>query len=222
MDPKEKETKEEKKSQAQQTVEENLDQSFADAPADTIDGDAQVKPEEAAEASKEGESEVESAEEEEVIVEDGLRKDLETAHAELDSWKDKYLRLSAEFDNFRKRTMKEKAELILNGSEKSIIDILPVLDDLERALKTMDGTKEVDAVKDGIDLVYKKFVDILAKDGVKPIDVKDKPLDTDFHEAIAMIPAPEEEKKGIILDCVQTGYLLNGKVIRHAKVVVGQ
>lgn len=154
--------------------------------------------------------------------EDELNKELEETQTQLADEKDKYLRLSAEFDNYRKRTMKEKAELILNGGEKSISSILPVIDDLERAVKTMETAKDVEAVKEGVELIYNKFISILGHNGVKVIETKDKPLDTDYHEAIAVIPAPTEEQKGKILDCVQTGYTLNDKVIRHAKVVVGE
>ena len=132
------------------------------------------------------------------------------------------MRLSAEFDNYRKRTMKEKAELILNGGEKSISSILPVIDDFERAIKTMETAKDVKAVKEGVELIYNKFMAVMAQNGVKVIETKDQPLDSDYHEANAVIPAPSEEQKGKILDCVQTGYTLNDKVIRHAKVVVGE
>ena len=154
--------------------------------------------------------------------EEQLEKELEDAQAVIEEQKDKYLRLSAEFDNYRKRTMKEKAELILNGGEKSISSILPVIDDFERAIKTMETAKDVKAVKEGVELIYNKFMATLAQKGVKVIETKDQPLDTDYHEAIAVIPAPSEEQKGKILDCVQTGYTLNDKVIRHAKVVVGE
>ena len=154
--------------------------------------------------------------------EEQLEKELEDDQAVIEEQKDKYLRLSAEFDNYRKRTMKEKAELILNGGEKSISSILPVIDDFERAIKTMETAKDVKAVKEGIELIYNKFMATLAQNGVKVIETKDQPLDTDYHEAIAVIPAPSEEQKGKILDCVQTGYTLNDKVIRHAKVVVGE
>lgn len=154
--------------------------------------------------------------------EEKLAKELEETREQLADEKDKYLRLSAEFDNYRKRTMKEKAELILNGGEKSISSILPVLDDLERAIKTMETAQDVAAVKEGVELIYNKFLSVLGQNGVKVIETKDKPLDTDYHEAIAVIPAPTEEQKGKILDCVQTGYTLNDKVIRHAKVVVGE
>ena len=154
--------------------------------------------------------------------EEKLAQELEKANEQIEEQKDKYLRLSAEFDNYRKRTMKEKAELILNGGEKSISSILPVIDDFERAIKTMETAKDVKAVKEGVELIYNKFMATLAQNGVKVIETKDQPLDTDYHEAIAVIPAPSEEQKGKILDCVQTGYTLNDKVIRHAKVVVGE
>ena len=154
--------------------------------------------------------------------EEQLEKELEDAQAVIEEQKDKYLRLSAEFDNYRKRTMKEKAELILNGGEKSISSILPVIDDFERAIKTMETAKDVKAVKEGVELIYNKFMAVMAQNGVKVIETKDQPLDTDYHEAIAVIPAPSEEQKGKILDCVQTGYTLNDKVIRHTKVVVGE
>ena len=149
----------------------------------------------------------------------GAAPDLAAAVAE---WQDKYIRLQAEFDNYRKRTMKEKAELILNGGEKSISSILPIVDDFERALKNMETATDVAAVKEGVELIYNKFMTVLGHNGVKVIETKEQPLDTDYHEAIAVIPAPDEALKGKILDCVQTGYMLNDKVIRHAKVVVGE
>ncbi len=154
--------------------------------------------------------------------EEELEKELETAQETIEEQKDKYLRLSAEFDNYRKRTMKEKAELILNGGEKSLSSILPVVDDFERAIKTMETATDVQAVKEGVELIYNKFMANLAQNGVKVIETKDQPLNTDYHEAIAVIPAPSEAQKGKILDCVQTGYTLNDKVLRHAKVVVGE
>lgn len=154
--------------------------------------------------------------------EEKLAQELEKANEQIEEQKDKYLRLSAEFDNYRKRTMKEKAELILNGGEKSISSILPIVDDFERALKNMETATDVAAVKEGIELIYNKFMSVLGQNGVKVIETKEQPLDTDYHEAIAVIPAPNEALKGKILDCVQTGYILNDKVIRHAKVVVGE
>lgn len=154
--------------------------------------------------------------------EERLAQELEKAQQELEEQKDKNLRLYAEFDNYRKRTMKEKAELILNGGEKSISSILPIVDDFERALKNMETATDVAAVKEGVELIYNKFMSVLGQNGVKVIETKEQPLDTDYHEAIAVIPAPNEALKGKILDCVQTGYILNDKVIRHAKVVVGE
>ena len=148
--------------------------------------------------------------------EEELEKELETAQETIEEQKDKYLRLSAEFDNYRKRTMKEKAELILNGGEKSLSSILPVVDDFERAIKTMETATDVQAVKEGVELIYNKFMATLAQNGVKVIETKDQPMNT------AVIPAPSEAQKGKILDCVQTGYTLNDKVLRHAKVVVGE
>ena len=154
--------------------------------------------------------------------EEKLAQELEKANEQIEEQKDKYLRLSAEFDNYRKRTMQEKAELILNGGEKSISSILPIVDDFERALKNMETATDVAAVKEGVELIYNKFMSVLGQNGVKVIETKEQPLDTDYHEAIAVIPAPNEALKGKILDCVQTGYILNDKVIRHAKVVVGE
>ena len=154
--------------------------------------------------------------------EEKLAQELEKANEQIEEQKDKYLRLSAEFDNYRKRTMKEKAALILNGGEKSISSILPIVDDFERALKNMETATDVAAVKEGVELIYNKFMSVLGQNGVKVIETKEQPLDTDYHEAIAVIQAPNEALKGKILDCVQTGYILNDKVIRHAKVVVGE
>ena len=154
--------------------------------------------------------------------EEQLAQELRQAQEARAELQDKYLRLSAEFDNYRKRTMREKAELILNGGEKAFTAILPVLDDLERALGSMGQATDVQAFGQGVELIYNKFLSILAQNGVKPIDTVDQPLDTDYHEAIAMIPAPTEAQRGRIIDCVQRGYTINNKVLRHAKVVVGQ
>lgn len=182
---------------------------------------AQAAQEEHAEEATANE-EVTENEEAVLTEEEKLAQELEKANAQIEDQKDKFLRLSAEFDNYRKRTMKEKAELILNGGEKSISSILPIVDDFERALKNMETATDVAAVKEGVELIYNKFMTVLGQNGVKVIDTKEQPLDTDYHEAIAVIPAPDEALKGKILDCVQTGYTLNDKVIRHAKVVVGE
>ena len=160
--------------------------------------------------------------EKELAPEEKLQAEIDKLTKEEEELKDKYLRLSAEFDNYRKRTLKEKTELILNGGEKAFTAVLPVIDDLERALATMQKATDVKAVKEGVSLIYNKFLQILGQNGVKPIETKEKELDTDFHDAIAIIDAPSEKLKGKILDCVETGYTLNDKVIRHAKVVVGK
>ena len=145
---------------------------------------------------------------------------LEEAEEEIALLKDQYLRSRAEFENYRKRTIKEKTELILNGSEKAITTILPILDDFERALN--DHTEDANTIKDGMKLIYQKFVKTLESMGVSKIETDHKPFDVDFHEAIAMVPGVDEDKKGKVIDCVQTGYMLHDKVIRHAKVAVGQ
>ena len=145
---------------------------------------------------------------------------LTAAQIEAEQWKDKYIRLVAEFENYKKRTLKEKSELILNGSEKTVAAILPILDDFERA--TADKTEDSQAIKEGYELIYKKFLKALETLGVHKIKTDDADFDVDYHEAIAMVPGMGDDKKGKVIDCVQTGYTLNDKVIRHAKVAVGQ
>ena len=163
----------------------------------------------------------EQAEETGTKADENKDKDpLDEANKEIAELKDKYLRTLAEFDNYKKRTLKEKAELILNGSEKTVKAVLPVLDDFERALK--DKNEDPKAIKDGVTMIFNKFVKTLESLGVKKIDTDDKDFDTDFHEAVAMVPGMGDDKKGKVIDCVQTGYTLNDKVIRHAKVAVGQ
>ena len=159
---------------------------------------------------------------EELTNEQKLEKELEAANKAIEEQKDKYLRLSAEFDNYRKRTMKEKAELIKNGGEKTISAILPILDDMERALQNAQKSEDIQAVCEGIELISQKFQKVLALEGLEKMEPVGEAFDTDFHEAVALVPAPSEEQKGKVLDCVQTGYKLNDKVIRHAKVVVAQ
>ena len=148
------------------------------------------------------------------------KDELSKAEEEIAQLKDKYLRAIAEFDNYKKRTLKEKAELLLNGSEKTVTSILPVLDDFERALA--DNNDDPKAIKEGITLIYNKFIKTLETLGVKKIDTDGKDFDVDYHEAVAMVPGMGDDKKGKVIDCVQTGYQLNDKVIRHAKVAVGQ
>ena len=147
---------------------------------------------------------------------------LDEAQQQIDELKDKYLRSVAEFDNYRKRTLKEKAELILNGSEKAIAAVLPILDDMERAIANGEKTEDLNVLREGMSLIYTKFQKVLESIGVKEIETADADFDTDVHEAIAMVPGMGDDKKGKVLDCVQKGYKLNDKVIRHAKVAVGQ
>ena len=147
---------------------------------------------------------------------------LEAANEQIEELKDKYLRAVAEFDNYKKRTLKEKTELILNGGEKTIVAILPILDDMERAAASAEKTDDIKALEEGWELIFKKLKKILESMGVKEIETKDADFNVDFHEAIAMVPGMGDDKKGKLIDCVQTGYTMNDKVIRHAKVAVGQ
>lgn len=165
------------------------------------------------------EAQAEEANGEETPTEDELDP-LVAAQNEAEQWKDKYIRLVAEFENYKKRTLKEKSELILNGSEKTVAAILPILDDFERA--TADKTEDPQAIKEGYELIYKKFLKALETLGVNKIETDNADFNVDYHEAIAMVPGMGDDKKGKVIDCVQTGYTLNDKVIRHAKVAVGQ
>lgn len=147
---------------------------------------------------------------------------LAAAEEEIAQLKDKYLRQVAEFDNYRKRTLKEKTELILNGGAKVLEALLPVLDDLERAMQNIEKSDDVTTLKEGVDLIINKLEKTLYTQGLKKMETVGKEFDTDFHEAVALIPAQEEAQKNHVIDSVQTGYMLNDKVLRHAKVVVGQ
>ena len=147
---------------------------------------------------------------------------LEVAQEEIEQLRDKYLRSVAEFDNYRKRTTKEKAELILNGGANAIKAILPVLDDMERAIENGGKTDDPEVLREGMELIYQKFQKALEGLGVKKIETEDVDFDVDIHEAIAMVPGMGDDKKGKVIDCLQQGYKLNDKVIRHAKVAVGQ
>jgi molecular chaperone GrpE len=156
-----------------------------------------------------------------------LKKDkttelIETLENSLAQKNDQYLRLHAEFDNYRKRTLREKMELTKSAGESLLINILPVIDDFERALKAMETATDITPVKEGIDLIYKRFADFIRMNGIKEIDAKEKDFDTDLHEAITKIPSPTEELKGKVVDVIQKGYTLNDKVIRFAKVVIGE
>lgn len=182
---------------------------------DEVNANTDIPVEENNEASEEIEVEVLTAEEE-------LQKQLDEANGKVAALEDKYLRQVAEFDNYRKRTMKEKAELIKNGGERAIESILPVLDDFERALANMAKDENAAEILTGVELIYNKFVGILKQNGLQKIETEGAEFNTDFHEAIAMVPTPDENMKGKVLDCIQAGYTLNDKVIRHAKVAVGE
>lgn len=145
---------------------------------------------------------------------------VETLKQENEKLKDQLLRQMAEFDNYKKRTLKEKAELILNGGERTVVAILPVLDDFERALA--DKSEDPKAIKEGVQMIYHKFIKSLETLGVKKIETEGKDFDVDFHEAVAIVPGMGDDKKGKVIDCMQTGYMMNERVIRHAKVAVGQ
>lgn len=196
-----------------ETVENEQDKNVTDS-VDNEQGDVDVN-ENADTAEQEND-----ADEADCVNMSEEKSPLEVANEEIAALKDKYLRTVAEFENYKKRTLKEKAELILNGGEKTVTAILPVLDDFERALA--DKTEDAVAIKEGMELIFKKFVKSLESLGVKKIETEDKTFDVDFHEAIAMVPGVGDDKKGKVIDCVQTGYTLNDKVIRHAKVAVGQ
>ncbi len=165
-------------------------------------------------------SKKESSENEITDTPEGEMTDLEKANQKIAELEDKYLRQVAEFDNFRRRVMKEKADLILNGGEKVLTNILPVVDDLERAQQHMDKATDVAALKEGIDLIIDKFKKFLKSQGVKEIETKDKDFDVNYHEAVTMVPSQSDDQKGKIVDCISKGYTLNDKVIRYAKVVV--
>lgn len=147
---------------------------------------------------------------------------LEAALAEIESLKTQMLYKTAEFDNYRKRTLKEKAELILNGGEKAVSAILPVIDDMERAMENGEKTDDPQVLREGMELIYHKFMKALESLGVKKIETENADFNTDVHEAVAMVPGMGDDKKGKVIDCLQSGYQLNDKVIRHAKVAVGQ
>ena len=188
-----------------------------------IQQDAEKTAEEAAAQAENSENTENSENVENTENAEASEKDpLEEANRQIEELKDKYLRSVAEFDNYRKRTLKEKAELILNGGEKAISAMLPVIDDMERAIENGGKTDDPQVLREGMDLIYSKMMKVLETLGVKPIETENADFDTDVHEAIAMVPGMGDDKKGKVLDCVMRGYKLNDKVIRHAKVAVGQ
>ena len=171
-------------------------------------------------ASEEAEANADTEASDDAIVDE--QDPLATAQAEIEQLKTQILYKTAEFDNYRKRTLKEKAELILNGGEKAVSAILPVIDDMERAIENGQKTDDPSVLREGMELIYQKFVKALEGLGVKKIETTDADFNTDLHEAVAMVPGMGDDKKGKVIDCLQTGYQLNDKVIRHAKVAVGQ
>lgn len=197
-------SKKNKKIEAEDLINKEETLNERDTQVENTDENTSETQEQSEETSKESEGDTEENETPESVEE----------------WKDKYIRLYAEFENYKKRTLKEKAELILNGSEKTITAVLPILDDFERAIA--DKTEDAGAIKEGFELIFKKFIKTLEGLGVSKIETQDADFNVDYHEAIAMVPGMGDEKKGKIIDCVQTGYTLNDKVIRHAKVAVGQ
>ena len=170
--------------------------------------------EEVVESTEEKEVEEKTEENKEETEENSLEK-------ELQEYKDKHLRLYSEFENFRRRTSKEKLELISTANEKLMVDLLPVLDDFERGLASMETAEDIAAVKEGVKLIYDKFFKTLENKGLKPVDAKGKEFDSELHEGVTQIPAPEEDLKGKVVDEIEKGYYLGEKIIRHSKVVIG-
>lgn len=189
------------------------EETLNETPVDETDKEAEAT-EETADAETSDNAEAEEKVEE--------KDPLEEAQAQIADLKDKYLRQVAEFDNYRKRTLKERAELILNGGEKVITTLLPVLDDMERAIENGAKTDDVAVLREGIELIYHKLTKVLEGHGVTKIETENADFDTDVHEAVAMVPGMGDDKKGKVIDCLTPGYKLNDKVIRHAKVAVGQ
>lgn len=195
----------------EQEAEKKLDTQHEEMDAGTVMDEKKVE-EQAADTDNQPESQGEAP----------TTDPLAEAQTQIEELKDRYLRTVAEFENFKRRTQKEKAELIFNGSEKTVSAILPILDDMERAAANANKTDDIHALEEGWELIFKKLLKTLEGLGVKKIETQDRPFDVDFHEAVAMVPNVEDNKKGKVIDCVQTGYTLNEKVIRHAKVAVGQ
>ena len=191
--------------------------------------EAEVSETENVEAVNEGPTEIDSemdddtdAESDEIIDFEAGYEELVALQKELTESQDKYLRMAAEFDNYRKRTLREKTEMMQTAGESLLKAILPVVDDFERGLEIAAKAEDMDAVRDGMNLIYNKLKEFLASNGVKDIQVMDEPFDADLHEAVTKIPVPSEDQKGKIVDVIQKGYMLNSKVIRYPKVIVGE
>lgn len=194
------------------------DNDVQENPDAVVVDDINATPEENSEAVEE----VAADAVEEVTEEEKLSKENEQLKADLEKEKKEYMFLMAEFDNFRKRTLREKSELIKNAGESAFKGLLPIVDDFERALKASEGSEDGAAIREGMELIYKKLKKYMEQNGVKEMDPEDRDFDADRHEAISVVPVPDESQKGKILDTVEKGYTINDKVLRHAKVVVGQ
>lgn len=182
----------------------------------------ELQQEETQTEAQNAEVEKQNAEEEQPAKEETPEDKIAALQAELEKSQKEYLFLMAEFDNYRKRTVKEKAELIKNGGEKAMLGLLPVIDDFERAIDAIDKSSDVEGLKEGVDLIYNKFMKYLESQQVKPMESTGTDFDADIYEAVTTFPAPDESMKGKVIDTVQKGYTINEKVLRHAKVVVGQ
>ena len=182
----------------------------------------ELQQEETQTEAQNAEVESQNAEEEQAAKEETPEDKIAALQAELEKSQKEYLFLMAEFDNYRKRTVKEKAELIKNGGQKSLLGLLPVIDDFERAIDAIDKSSDVEGLKEGVDLIYNKFMKYLESQQVKPMESTGTDFDADIYEAVTTFPAPDESMKGKVIDTVQKGYTINEKVLRHAKVVVGQ
>ena len=200
--------KEKKRKNDDEIVNEEYDENLEEPMAD------EENKQEEADAGQESEKELTETER--------LQAELDKAKADLAKEKNDYLFLRAEFDNFRKRTLKEKSELLINGGERAFKGLLPVIDDFERAITALATTDDIASLKDGITLIYNKFNKYLSDNGIKKIDSKDADFNTDYHEAMTLFPVDDDEKRGKVIDVIEEGYTMNDKVIRHAKVVVGQ
>ena len=182
----------------------------------------ELQQEETQTEAQNAEVESQNAEEEQSAKEETPEDKIAALQAELEKSQKEYLFLMAEFDNYRKRTVKEKAELIKNGGEKAMLGLLPVIDDFERAIDAINKSSDVESLKEGVDLIYNKFMKYLESQQVKPMESTGTDFDADIYEAVTTFPAPDESMKGKVIDTVQKGYTINEKVLRHAKVVVGQ